>query len=101
MDNVEQIDIRTATGGVIIPVKVVSGSSRDKVVGVLGDLLKITTSAPPEKGKANTAITKIIAKALCVDHKSVTLTSGPASVRKEFRVDGISPDTLRQKLREM
>ena len=101
MDNVKQIDIRQADGGVIIPVKVVPGSSRDKIVSVLGDSLKISTSAAPEKGKANTAIIKILAKALGVDRKSVTLTSGPTNPRKEFRIDGISPDALREKLREM
>lgn len=101
MDNVKQIDIRDTDNGVIIPVKVVPGSSRDKVVGVLGDSLKITTSAPPEKGKANLAITKILAKAMGVDRKSVTLTSGPTSVRKEFRIDGITADSLLEKLREM
>ena len=101
MDNVEHIDLRKCDGGVIIPVKVVPGSSRDRVVGVLGDSLKITTSAAPEKGLANTAIIKILAKALGVDRKSVTLTSGPASPRKEFRINGISPETLLEKLREM
>ena len=101
MDNVEQIDLREADGGVIVPVKAVPGSSRNKVVGVLGDSLKITTSTPPEKGKANTAITRILAKALSVGRKSVTLVSGPTSPRKEFVVKGISPDTIRKKLREM
>jgi len=101
MDNVEQIDIRDSDGGVIIPVKVVPGSSRDKVVGVLGDSLKITTSAAPEKGKANAAITKILATAMGVDRNSVTLTSGPTNPRKEFRVDGISVDIFCNKLREM
>ena len=101
MDNVEQIDLRDSSGGVIVPVKVVPGSSRDKVVGVLGDSLKITTSAAPEKGKANSAITKILAKALGVDRKSVTLISGPTSPRKEFHIDGISSAALLEKLRKM
>ncbi|MCK5114486.1 MAG: DUF167 domain-containing protein [Phycisphaerae bacterium] len=101
MDNAEHIDIREYDGGVIISVKVVPGSSRDRVVGVLGDSLKITTSAAPEKGRANTAIAKILAKALGVDRKSVTLTSGPTNPRKEFRIDGISADAIRQKLRKM
>jgi len=101
MDNVEQIDFRSTNDGVIVPVKVVPGSSRDKVVGVLGDALKITTSAAPEKGRANTAIIKILAKALGVDRKSVTLTSGPTSARKEFRVDGITAEAIWEKLREM
>lgn len=100
MDNVEQIDIREADGGVIVPVKAVPGSSRDKVVGVLGDSLKITTSAAPEKGRANIAIANILAKSLDVDRKSVTLTSGATSPRKEFRIDGITPDIFCKKLLE-
>lgn len=101
MDNVKHIDIRPVAGGVIVPVKVAATSSRDKIVGVLGDSLKITTSAAPEKGKANRAVGKTLARSLGVDRKFVTLTSGPASERKKFRIDGISPDAIRQKLREM
>ncbi|KKK79180.1 hypothetical protein LCGC14_2836110, partial [marine sediment metagenome] len=40
----------------MIAVKAVPGASRDRVVGVLGDCLKVATSQPAEKGKANKAI---------------------------------------------
>ena len=33
-------------GGIEFGVKVVPGSSRDRVLGVLGDLLKVAVSAP-------------------------------------------------------
>lgn len=39
-----------------LAVKVVPGSSRDQIVGRLGDALKIKVTAPAEKGKANTAV---------------------------------------------
>ena len=60
MKDAENILIRPADGGVMIAVKVVPGSSRDKVAGALGDCLKITTSAAPEKGRANAAVAKIL-----------------------------------------
>ncbi|MGI9178416.1 MAG: DUF167 domain-containing protein, partial [Pirellulales bacterium] len=37
-------------------VKIVPGSSRNEIVGWLGDALKIKVTAPPEKGKANDAV---------------------------------------------
>lgn len=36
-----------------LSLKLVPGSSRDEVVGWLGDSLKVKVKAPPEKGRAN------------------------------------------------
>ena len=79
----------------ILAVKVVPGSSRDRIVGVLGASLKIATSAAPEKGKANAAVAGTLAKALGVDRRSVSLVSGQTSPQKEFRVEGLSEEQLR------
>jgi len=98
MKNIDQLDIRTVDGGVVLGVKVVPGASRDKVVGVLGDALKITTSAPPEKGKANLAVTRALAKALGVDKHDVELVSGPTNPRKEFHITAMTPEQVREKL---
>ena len=45
-------------------VKVVPGSSRDGIVGRLGDALKIKVTAPPKKGKANEAVVELLAAAV-------------------------------------
>jgi len=87
---IENIRIREDAGGVVIAVKVVPGASRDKVAGVLGDALKVTTSAAAEKGKANAAVAKIIAKAVGVDRRNVKLASGQTNPRKELRIAGAS-----------
>ncbi len=98
MKDVEHILIRPADGGVVIAVKVVPGSSRDKVAGVLGECLKITTSAAPEKGRANAAVARTLAKALGVPPRDVTLHAGQTSPRKEFCVAGMSVEQARQAL---
>lgn len=98
MKDAENILIRPAADGVVIAVKVVPGSSRDKVAGVLGDCLKITTSAAPEKGRANAAVAKILARALGVSPKDVTLVAGQTNPRKEFHIAGMPPAQLRKAL---
>lgn len=85
-------------GGAVIAVKAVPGASRDRVAGVLGDCLKITTSAPAEKGKANKAVAAILARALGVAAGDVTLVAGPTNPRKEFRVAGLSAKQVRARL---
>jgi uncharacterized protein (TIGR00251 family) len=98
MKDAGKLSIRDAHGGAVVAVKVVPGASRDRIVGVLGDALKIATSAPAEKGKANAAVARILAEALGIDRRSVELTSGPASQRKGFLVRGVSAVEVRRAL---
>jgi hypothetical protein len=98
MKDVENISLRAVAGGCVLPVKVVPGASRDRVAGVLGDALKVATSAAPEKGKANAAVGRIVAKALGLDARSVALLAGATSPRKEFLIPGLSPEAVRQRL---
>lgn len=98
MNGIDQLNLRDVPGGAVLAVKVVPGSSRDKLAGVLGDSLKITTSAPPEKGKANQAVAALLARALGVDKRSVELVSSPSNPRKEFRIAGLSADQVRAAL---
>jgi len=96
--DIEQLAIRAAPGGIVLGVKVVPGASRDKVVGVLGDVLKIATSAPAEKGRANAAVARMLAAALGTDRRRVELVSGPTNPRKEFRVAGLTAEQVRRRL---
>ena len=96
--NIDQLDIRPAAGGVVLPVKVVPGARGDRIAGVLGEALKIATSAPPERGRANAAVAGMLAKALGIDRRSVELVSGRASRRKAFRVSGLTAGQVRRRL---
>jgi uncharacterized protein (TIGR00251 family) len=101
MKDVDKLNLRDVAGGCVIAVKVVPGASRDKVAGALGECLKIATSAPPEKGKANAAVAGILAKSLGLDKRDVELTSGPTNSRKEFRIVGLTSQGVRKRLADM
>lgn len=76
--------------GVAIRVKVVPGASRSRLAGVLGDRLKVQVAAPPEAGKANAALCELIAQALNVSKRNVTVTAGRTQPRKTVAVRGVT-----------
>lgn len=79
-------------------VKAHAGSRRDVVSGVHGGMVKVEVTSAPERGKANRAIGKLLAKCLGVSSSSVELLSGDTNSRKRFGVRGMSPDSLRAAL---
>ncbi len=71
---------------VLLRVKVVPGASRSVIAGLLGDRLKIRVAAPPEDGKANDAVCRLLAMALDVPVKSVSVEVGATNREKTIRV---------------
>lgn len=84
------LDVREDGDAVLIAVKAVPGAKRDEIVGLLGTRLKVRVSAPPEGGKANDAICAVIAKALGVKQRAVTIHAGHGNPEKMVRVEGVS-----------
>ena len=82
----------------VFPVKVVPGSSRTTIAGVLDGMLKIKVAAPPEKGKANKVLCSFLAAKLGVKKNAVTITSGRTGPVKTVQITGITPQSLQEKL---
>lgn len=82
-----------------LSIKVVPGASREDVAGWLGDALKIRVAAPPERGKANAAVVRVLAEALGVPPESVRIVGGATAARKTVEIAGLSESELRQRLR--
>ncbi len=80
--------------GIAVRVKAVPGASRDEIVGALGDHLKVRVAAPPEGGRANSAIAALIAAAAGVPAQAVTLEAGASASRKVFAVRGCSIERI-------
>jgi len=90
--------VQQAEGGVILSVKVVPGASRDRIVGVLGEALKVAVSKPPQGGAANTAVVALLASALGVPANHVLVHRGHTSPRKQILVRGMTARQVQTKL---
>ena len=81
-----------------IEVKVIPGASRSEIVGWLGDALKVKVAAPPEKGKANNAVVRLLSARLGVSSAAISLVKGATASWKQFAIDGLSEQELRRLL---
>ncbi len=92
------LKIENIAGGVVFPAKIVPGSSRTCISGLLGGMLKVKIAAPPEKGKANQSLIEFLAKELGVKKNAVSIISGQTNPVKQVQVLGVSSDSLIEKL---
>ncbi|MHC4115267.1 MAG: DUF167 domain-containing protein [Planctomycetota bacterium] len=93
-----RLKVKEFEGGVIFTVKVVPGSSRTAVEGILGGRLKVKVSTPAEKGKANQSLVELLAGRLSVKKKDISIISGQTNPVKQVTVSGLSPEKLLEKL---
>lgn len=75
---------------IVLLVKAVPGARTDEVTGWLGDRLKVRVSAPPEGGKANAAICRLLASELGLKPAAVVVARGQVSAEKSVSVTGTS-----------
>jgi uncharacterized protein (TIGR00251 family) len=83
---------------VLVHVKVVPGSRRECVVGVLGTRLKIRVAALPEDGRANRAACALLSDVFEVPEKNIELTAGQRSAEKTFRITGITVERVLERV---
>ena len=79
-------------------VRVQPRSSRAGIDGVHGDALRVRVNAPPVDGAANEAVVEVLAKALGVAKRAITIVSGAASRSKVIEVSGVSAADIRERL---
>jgi uncharacterized protein (TIGR00251 family) len=91
---IEQAD----DGSLRLWIKAVPGASRDQIAGVLGDRLKVRVATPPEAGKANKAICRLLAESLGLKPNQVAIESGHASPEKVVRLVGLTAADLPARL---
>ena len=72
-----------------LKLRVSPGARRPGFAGRHGDAWKVRVSEPPEDGRANEAVLRLLAETLDVPRTNVALVSGHASRDKIVTLDGL------------
>lgn len=88
-------------GGLRLAVRLTPKSSADRIQGVAVDdagraALKVAVTAPPEDGKANAALEKLLAKRLGLPRTTVSVVSGHTGRSKLVHLAGDPAALLRR-----
>ncbi|HSS11301.1 MAG TPA: DUF167 domain-containing protein [Acidimicrobiales bacterium] len=88
---------------ILLRVRVQPGAGRTAVIGRYGHgpgvaALKLKVAAPPEGGRANSAVTELLATTLGLAKDAVRLVSGATSRSKRFQIGPIELDVARRLL---
>jgi uncharacterized protein (TIGR00251 family) len=90
--------IEPTADGVVITVRVIPRASRAGLAGTRGDALLVRLQSPPVEGAANDELVEVLAKALQVPRRAVTIVAGDRSRQKRVRVVGIAAATAASRL---
>ena len=85
--------------GVLITVRVVPRSGRSGLAGTRDGAVLVRLHSAPVDGAANAELIKLIADAVGVSKRAVSITSGLKSRSKTVHVTGVSEDHVRTVLR--
>jgi uncharacterized protein (TIGR00251 family) len=76
--------------GAVLPVRARPGARRDAVLDEYGGALRVAVSAPPEAGKANEAIARLLAETLGRRRSTIHLIAGQSSRSKHYLFEEIT-----------
>jgi uncharacterized protein (TIGR00251 family) len=81
-----------------VRLRVSPGAKSAQVVGRHGDAWKVRVAAPPEGGRANEAVVRLLAETLSVPRDAVTLVSGHGAKDKIVQLAGLDPIRIERRL---
>jgi uncharacterized protein len=90
--------IQSTRDGIMISIRVIPRAGKSGVAGTRGEALLVRLRAPPVEGAANAELIDVIAVALAVPKRAVSIASGERSRQKRVRVSGIDAATAASRL---
>ena len=93
--------LKIAGNDIVIKVKIVPGSSKNKIIGTYNGALKIAITAPPVEGKANKKCIAYLAKYFDIAKSKIEIISGQTSKNKLIRIYDIRKKDFLEKLEKI
>jgi uncharacterized protein YggU (UPF0235/DUF167 family) len=84
--------------GVRVTVRATPRSARDSIEAGAGGVFVVRVTAPPDEGKANAAVCRLVAAALGVPKSAVTVARGRSARTKTLQVEGLSDEEVADRL---
>lgn len=85
-------------GVVRIEVHAKPRAKKSRILGAKGDSLEVSLAAPPADGAANEELVRVLAEALGVPKRQVSIVRGHGSTRKLVEVAGVPAELARSAL---
>jgi uncharacterized protein (TIGR00251 family) len=85
--------------GATFSVRVQPRAARTAITGMMGEVVKLSLSAPPVDGRANVAVVEFFSDFFSVARSAVQVVTGERSRNKVIRIAGRTAAELQQMLR--
>ena len=92
--------MNATTDGAAFNVRVIPRARRSGLAGTRGDALLVRLQSPPVDGAANDELIEVLARALQVPKRAVSIVAGDRSRQKRVKVIGIDAATAAARLDE-
>ncbi len=84
--------------GCVLEIQAQPRARRNGLTGVHAGRLRVQVTQAPEKGKANAALLKVLAKELALKRSQLELVAGETASHKRILVRDVSAEQLRERL---
>ena len=85
--------IRAAPSGVYISIRAKPGARQGRVVAITDEAVEVSIDAPAREGEANIALLELLAAALGIRRREVSLSAGSRGRDKAVLVEGAAAGT--------
>ena len=88
------LDLKPNKTGIQFAAAIQPRASRNEIIGIHNNCLKIKLTSPPVDGAANQACIQFLAKAFGISPSRVVIVKGETSRNKTIQFEGIDPETF-------